>query len=124
MIEVKAFSQGLGAFALAVRQPLDPATIKLYHGVLDGLSKSDMTREWGMYVAWCLKTGEWAEWFPKLEELRDSFSRWRIENTPALPGKVGMCETCSDTRFEYYQRDGREWVKPCSVCRPAVVVQP
>lgn len=124
MIELKVFSQGLGSFALAVRQALDPATIGLYHGVLNGLSGRDMTREWGMYVAWCLKTGEWSDWFPKLEELRDSLSRWRIANTPALPGMVSRCEACDGTGFERYIRHGYSWARPCPACRPAVVVQP
>lgn len=112
MIDKAAYLTGIAQIAAAVRQRLLDADIEAY----DSIRKDGRTEDWTGYVEWCLDTLEFRERFPILADLRDSFERYRREHTPSLPGTVGKCQTCEGRGFEYFERDGRTWTRPCE-CR-------
>ena len=117
MIGEALFVGGLLKLAAGVRQRLSDADFEAY----DVIRKEGTDADWNGYVSWALEEREFPERFPKLDELRESFGRWKRDSRPALPGKVGKCEACDGTSWDRYERDGVEYVRPCPACRPAMV---
>lgn len=112
----KAWAEGMALLASCLPDRELPAALvkirgKAYRDVLNHMD--DAT--WGWVVLEALKR---ERYFPAPALLLQL-----AEDAPPPPN-AGLltgppCETCGGIGFEYIEREGREWARPCSTCRPA-----
>jgi hypothetical protein len=75
MIEQEPFFEGLVRIGIAVRQPADAATLRVYH---DALKHETTAEEWDVFTRQAVVGGVF-DWFPKVKELVGALGQFRGE---------------------------------------------
>jgi hypothetical protein len=75
VIDKLLFAEGLARVGIAVRQPADAATLRVYHDALADQTSAD---EWPAFCEWAVRSCAFA-WFPKVAEFLDALRRFRGE---------------------------------------------
>ena len=103
MIDATTFAEGLTRIGIAVRQPADAATLRVY---FDALADDTDAEEWPQFCRWAVRASAFA-WFPKVAELLDALRRFRGEQPVGAEGTAAYDRVLASGT--YSPQGGTSW---------------